>query len=72
MGLTWMDRYFRDDPDAKGENLGDRRTPASRVHTDYTTEGGVARLKALLPDEAETLMRTPFAIYQVRCCAVAR
>ena len=60
-----MMEWYRDDPDSKRETLGNRRIPASRVHTDYTAHGGVARLKALLPDEAEQLMKTPFAIYQV-------
>lgn len=33
---------------------------------DYTAAGGLRRLHMLLPDEAEKLQRTPFAIVQVR------
>lgn len=42
-----------------------RGAPVSRVHVDYTTKSGPIRLKAALPDEAEQLMRTPFAVIQV-------
>lgn len=45
-------------PDAKGE-------PVSRVHVDYTVKSGPERLQAVLPDEAERLMKTPFAVIQV-------
>ncbi|DBA80955.1 TPA: hypothetical protein ACH3X2_007172 [Trebouxia sp. C0005] len=46
------------DPDAKGQ-------PVSRVHVDYTVKSGPERLQAVLPDEAERLMKTPFAVIQV-------
>ena len=47
------------DPDARGQ-------PVSRVHVDYTVKSGPERLQAVLPDEAEELMKTPFAVIQVR------
>ena len=40
------------------------RPPVARVHVDYTTQSGIDRLKALLPDEAERLLQTPFAVVQ--------
>ena len=46
------------DPDARGQ-------PVSRVHVDYTVKSGPARLHAALPDEAQELSRTPFAVIQV-------
>ena len=42
-----------------------RGQPVSRVHVDYTTRSGVERLHTLLPDEAEKLQKTPFAVIQV-------
>lgn len=36
-----------------------------RVHVDYTVRSGPGRLHQLLPDEADTLKRTPFAVIQV-------
>ena len=41
------------------------RAPATRVHVDYTHLSGPERLNAFLPDEAETLRKTPFAVLQV-------
>ena len=46
------------DPDAPNQ-------PVSRVHVDYTVKSGPERLQAVLPDEAERLMKTPFAVIQV-------
>lgn len=46
------------DPDAPGQ-------PVSRVHVDYTVKSGPERLQAVLPDEADKLMKTPFAVIQV-------
>ncbi len=57
--------YCRADAESPGGSLEAPNTPVSRVHTDYTTRGGISRLKALLPDEADRLSSTPFAIYQV-------
>ena len=37
------------------------------VHVDYTAKGGPLRLATLLPQEAEKLQRTPFAVIQVWC-----
>ena len=39
--------------------------PVSRVHVDYTVKSGPERLQAVLPDEADKLMKTPFAVIQV-------
>ena len=55
---TMQDQQSRKDPDARG-------APVSRVHVDYTVRSGPARLHAVLPDEAEKLSKTPFAIIQV-------
>lgn len=49
-------------PDARGQ-------PVSRVHVDYTVKSGPERLQAVLPNEAERLMKTPFAVIQARCVA---
>ena len=38
---------------------------AGMAHVDYTAESGIDRLDALLPDEAEKLRETPFAVVQV-------
>ncbi|KAK9806032.1 hypothetical protein WJX73_007367 [Symbiochloris irregularis] len=45
--------------------LAARNQPVSRVHVDYTLKSGVERLHMLLPDEADKLQRTPFAVIQV-------
>ena len=39
--------------------------PVSRVHVDYTVKSGPERLQAVLPGEADKLMKTPFAVIQV-------
>lgn len=39
--------------------------PVPRTHVDYTEKSGVERLNALLPDEADELRQTPFAVVQV-------
>lgn len=39
--------------------------PVNRVHVDYSVKGGPGWLRTELPDEAEKLMKTPFAIIQV-------
>lgn len=49
--------------------LAERNKPVPRVHVDYTLKSGVERLQALLPDEAEKLQRTPFAVIQVSSAA---
>ena len=41
------------------------RKPVPLVHVDYTTTSGVQRLDALLPEEADRLRETPFAVVQV-------
>lgn len=35
------------------------------AHVDYTENSGIDRLDALLPDEADKLRKTPFAVIQV-------
>jgi len=35
------------------------------VHVDYTPKGAPLRLHSVLPDEAEELKKTPFAVIQV-------
>jgi hypothetical protein len=41
------------------------REPVLRVHNDYTEWSGPQRVRDLLPDEADTLLRHRFAIIQV-------
>jgi hypothetical protein len=41
------------------------REPVQRVHNDYTEWSGPQRVRDLLPDEAETLLKSRFAIIQV-------
>jgi hypothetical protein len=41
------------------------REPASVVHNDYTDKSAPVRLRAFLPDEADTLLARRFAIVQV-------
>jgi len=41
------------------------REPVLRVHNDYTEWSGPQRVRDLLPDEAESLLRKRFAIIQV-------
>ena len=48
------------------QNVEARGALVSRVHVDYTTKSGPIRLQAALPDEAERLMKTPFAVIQVK------
>ena len=43
-----------------------RSQPVVRAHVDYTIKSGRERLHALLPDEAEKLQQTPYAVIQVR------
>ena len=40
------------------------RPPVARAHVDYTTQSGINRLHALLPEEADKLQQTPFAVVQ--------
>lgn len=51
----------------RSKQLGDpsSRTPVSRVHVDYNATSGVQRLHAVMPNEAEELSKTPFAVIQV-------
>ena len=63
-GMSFHCRSVESDqksPDAKGQ-------PVSRVHVDYTVKSGPERLQAVLPNEAERLMKTPFAVIQA-CCS---
>ena len=51
------------DEDFRNENLV--REPVARVHNDYTEWSGPNRVRDLLPDEAEDLLKRRFAIVQV-------
>jgi hypothetical protein len=42
-----------------------RREPVPRVHNDYTVKSGPQRVRDLLPDEAEALLRRRFSIVNV-------
>jgi len=42
------------------------------AHVDYTPKSGPSRLKDLLPEEAETLQQTPYAVIQVWSSACNR
>jgi hypothetical protein len=42
-----------------------RREPVPRVHNDYTAKSGPQRVRDLLPDEAERLLRRRFSIINV-------
>ena len=44
-----------------------RGKPVPRAHVDYTLTSGPGRLKELLPEEAESLQKTPYAVIQVQC-----
>ncbi|KAK9805395.1 hypothetical protein WJX73_010916 [Symbiochloris irregularis] len=41
-----------------------KRSPVPHIHVDYTSESGESRLHLEMPDEADTLKKTPFAIVQ--------
>ncbi len=43
-----------------------RGKPVPRAHVDYTLTSGPGRLKELLPEEAESLKKTPYAVIQVQ------
>ena len=43
-----------------------RGKPVPQAHVDYTLTSGPGRLKELLPEEAETLQMTPYAVIQVQ------
>ncbi|KAK9842655.1 hypothetical protein WJX74_000199 [Apatococcus lobatus] len=49
---------------APGRMSGFKAQPASHAHVDYTIKSGIERLKAVLPEEAEKLSQTPFAVIQ--------
>ena len=51
-----------DDADREERKI---REPVRRAHNDYTEWSGPQRVRDLLPDEAETLLRRHFAIIQV-------
>lgn len=51
------------DDDKRAKNL--LREPVLRVHNDYTEWSGPQRVKDILPDEAEELLKKRFAIVQV-------
>jgi hypothetical protein len=48
------------------ENPGGKvREPARRLHNDYTEKSGPQRVRDLLPDEADTLLKRRFALVNV-------
>jgi len=51
------------DEDKRTENL--LREPVLRVHNDYTEWSGPQRVRDILPDEAEDLLKKRFAVIQV-------
>ena len=44
---------------------GLKSQPAGRAHCDYTVISGLDRSRAVLPEEADNLARTPYAVIQV-------
>lgn len=48
-----------------GDASRPRREPVPRVHIDYTVKSGPQRVRDLLPDEAEALLRRRFSIVNV-------
>ena len=42
-----------------------RGKPVMGAHVDYTPKSGPSRLWDLLPEEAESLQKTPYAVVQV-------
>lgn len=63
-GTCTRDQSHCRSPDSD-QNIDGKGEPVSRVHVDYTVKSGPERLQAVLPDEAERLMKTPFAVIQV-------
>jgi hypothetical protein len=51
------------DEDKRAENL--LREPVLRVHNDYTEWSGPQRVRDILPDEADELLKNRFAVIQV-------
>jgi hypothetical protein len=49
-------------PGATDRNVGVPRQPVPRVHVDYTVKSGPQRVRDLLGDEAETLLKRRFSI----------
>ncbi len=43
--------------------------PVMGAHVDYTPKSGPSRLQDLLPEEAESLQQTPYAVIQVQSSA---
>jgi hypothetical protein len=52
-------------PGATDRSKGIPRQPVPRVHNDYTVKSGPQRVRDLLGDEAETLLRRRFAVINV-------
>ena len=57
---------FHRSMEGRQKDVEEKGQPVSRVHVDYTVKSGPERLQAVLPDEAERLMKTPFAVLQVK------
>jgi len=52
-------------PDTEDRTTGAPRQPVPRVHNDYTVKSGPQRVRDLLGDEAETLLRRRFSVINV-------
>ena len=49
----------------RGVKSTGRGKPVQRTHVDYSLNSGPGRLEELLPEEAENLQKTPYAVIQV-------
>ena len=63
-GLCRHDWQRLKDPKITSQKIGQ---PVPRVHTDFSGKSAPMRLKAKLPDEAEQLSNSRYAIIQVHC-----
>ena len=48
-----------------GKQVPGSNEPVQRAHVDYTLYSGPNRLKQLMPEEAEKLQQSPYAVIQV-------
>jgi hypothetical protein len=69
---TGADRVFifdhtvrRRTPGARDRRAGEPRQPVPRVHVDHTAQSGPQRVRDLLPDEADTLLRGRMQIINI-------
>ena len=57
--------FRRNTPDVPDRTPGTPRQPVTRVHNDYTLKSGPQRVRDLLGDEAETLLKGRYAFINV-------